>query len=51
MLMNDMQATVRKTFSDFRRTHSDTWHEDMVKFNEDQLSILNDMLISPSYYA
>ncbi|EIE84146.1 hypothetical protein RO3G_08856 [Rhizopus delemar RA 99-880] len=47
----EIQATVRKTFSDFRRTHSDTWHEDMVKFNEDQLSILNDMLISPSYYA
>ncbi|KAI9254007.1 hypothetical protein BY458DRAFT_521472 [Sporodiniella umbellata] len=47
----EIQATVRKTFSDFRRTHSDTWHEDVIKFNEDQLSVLNDMLISPSYYA
>ncbi|CDS14218.1 hypothetical protein LRAMOSA06388 [Lichtheimia ramosa] len=47
----EIQATVRKTFSDFRRTHSDTWHEDITKFTEDQLSILNDMLISPSYYA
>ncbi|KAI8988823.1 hypothetical protein BDB01DRAFT_842338 [Pilobolus umbonatus] len=47
----EIQSTIRKTFSDFRRTHSDTWHEDMLKFNEDQLSILNDMLISPSYYA
>ncbi|OAD04967.1 hypothetical protein MUCCIDRAFT_139775 [Mucor lusitanicus CBS 277.49] len=47
----EIQATIRKTFSDFRRTHSDTWHEDMLKFDEDQLSVLNDMLISPSYYA
>ncbi|CEP09555.1 hypothetical protein [Parasitella parasitica] len=47
----EIQATIRKTFSDFRRTHSDTWHEDMLKFDENQLSILSDMLISPSYYA
>ncbi|KAI8644413.1 hypothetical protein BD408DRAFT_340596 [Parasitella parasitica] len=47
----EIQGTIRKTFSDFRRTHSDTWHEDMLKFDEDQLSILSDMLISPSYYA
>ncbi|KAI7908029.1 uncharacterized protein BX663DRAFT_425475 [Cokeromyces recurvatus] len=47
----EIQTTIRKTFSDFRRTHSDTWHEDMLKFNEDQLSMLSDMLISPSYYA
>ncbi|KAG2196811.1 hypothetical protein INT47_002738 [Mucor saturninus] len=47
----EIQATIRKTFSDFRRTHSDTWHEDMYKFDEDQLSLLSDMLISPSYYA
>ncbi|KAI9246724.1 hypothetical protein BDA99DRAFT_526780 [Phascolomyces articulosus] len=47
----EIQSTIRKTFSDFRRTHSDTWHEDMSKFTEDQLSILSDMLISPSYYA
>ncbi|KAI9321667.1 hypothetical protein BX666DRAFT_1850314 [Dichotomocladium elegans] len=47
----EIQSTVRKTFSDFRRTHSDTWHEDIIHFTDDQLSILNDMLISPSYYA
>ncbi|RUP06523.1 armadillo-type protein [Jimgerdemannia flammicorona] len=44
-------STVKKTFSDFRRTHSDTWHEDMLEFTEDQLLLLSDMLISPSYYA
>ncbi|ORZ04733.1 hypothetical protein BCR42DRAFT_474389 [Absidia repens] len=47
----EIQSTIRKTFSDFRRTHSDTWHEDVTKFTEDQLSMLSDMLISPSYYA
>ncbi|KAF7723510.1 hypothetical protein EC973_001885 [Apophysomyces ossiformis] len=47
----EIQSTIRKTFSDFRRTHSDTWHEDMTKFTEDQLAMLSDMLISPSYYA
>ncbi|ORX56233.1 hypothetical protein DM01DRAFT_330261 [Hesseltinella vesiculosa] len=47
----EIQATIRTTFSDFRRTHSDTWHEDINKFTEDQLSLLSDMLISPSYYA
>ncbi|OZJ03795.1 hypothetical protein BZG36_03001 [Bifiguratus adelaidae] len=46
-----IQATVKKTFADFRRTHHDTWHEDMLQFTEDQLSLLSDMLISPSYYA
>ncbi|RGB33631.1 hypothetical protein C1646_815894 [Rhizophagus diaphanus] len=46
-----IQTTVKKTFADFRRTHQDSWHEDMKQFTEDQLSILSDMLISPSYYA
>ena len=46
-----MQPTVSKTFTDFRRTHQDNWHEDMQKFTEDQLSVLSDLLISPSYYA
>jgi len=51
ILLFSTQSTVRKTFSDFRRTHTDTWHEDMLQFDEDQLSLLTDMLISPSYYA
>ncbi|CAG8478849.1 9710_t:CDS:10, partial [Acaulospora colombiana] len=46
-----IQTAVKKTFTDFRRTHQDTWHEDMKQFTEDQLSLLSDMLISPSYYA
>ncbi|CAG8507014.1 6948_t:CDS:10 [Ambispora gerdemannii] len=46
-----IQTTVKKTFANFRRTHQDSWHEDTKEFTEDQLSLLSDMLISPSYYA
>ncbi|CAG8434329.1 1354_t:CDS:10 [Diversispora eburnea] len=46
-----IQTTVKKTFADFRRTHQDSWHEDMKQFTEDQLLMLSDMLISPSYYV
>ncbi|ORX46182.1 hypothetical protein BCR36DRAFT_332117 [Piromyces finnis] len=46
-----IHPTVKKTYADFKRTHQDTWHEDIQKFNDEQLSILTDLLISPSYYA
>ncbi|KAI8616672.1 hypothetical protein BC830DRAFT_1117031 [Chytriomyces sp. MP71] len=50
--MAPIGATVSKTFSDFRRTHQDTWkNEGMHAFTEEQLSILSDLLISSSYYA
>ncbi|KAJ3037851.1 hypothetical protein HDV00_001266 [Rhizophlyctis rosea] len=48
---NPIAPTVSKTFADFRRTHQDNWHEDMREFTEDQLYLLSDLLISPSYYA
>jgi proteasome activator subunit 4 len=44
-------AEVSKTFSEFRRTHQDNWHEDKLKFTEDQLYDLSDLLVSSSYYA
>jgi proteasome activator subunit 4 len=46
-----ISTTVKKTFGDFKRTHQDTWHEDQKHFNSEQLEVLSDMLISPSYYA
>ncbi|XP_039254923.2 proteasome activator complex subunit 4-like isoform X1 [Styela clava] len=46
-----IESTVKKTFSEFRRTHHDTWHQDKLKFTSDQLSILTDLLVSPCYYA
>eukprot|EP01080_Neovahlkampfia_damariscottae_P004215 gene4215-7552_t len=42
---------VRKTFSDFRKNHFDQWHIHKESFSLDQLEKLNDLLISPSYYA
>ncbi|KAJ1865957.1 Proteasome activator BLM10 [Coemansia sp. RSA 989] len=48
---NPIQSTVQRTFSEFRRTHMDAWHEDRKKFSSDQLEILTDMLVSPCYYA
>ncbi|KAJ3416755.1 hypothetical protein HDV05_000129 [Chytridiales sp. JEL 0842] len=46
-----IKSTVTKAFADFRRTHQDTWQDDMNVFTEDQRSLLSDLLISESYYA
>ncbi|KAF9918681.1 hypothetical protein BX616_006764 [Lobosporangium transversale] len=46
-----ISTTVKKAFSDFKRTHQDTWHEDQKRFTQDELEVLSDMLISPSYYV
>lgn len=44
-------ATIKKTLSNFRRTHHDNWRDHKQKFTEDQLVELTDLLLSPSYYA
>ena len=44
-------ATVRKCASNFKKSHTDTWHEDVTRFNEEQLSTLSTMLSGNSYYA
>ncbi|KAF9110857.1 hypothetical protein BGX27_005774 [Mortierella sp. AM989] len=46
-----VSTTVKKAFGDFKRTHQDTWHEDQKQFSHEELEVLSDMLISPSYYA
>uniref|UniRef100_A0A0N4ZP99 Proteasome activator complex subunit 4 n=1 Tax=Parastrongyloides trichosuri TaxID=131310 RepID=A0A0N4ZP99_PARTI len=43
--------TVKKTFSEFKRTHWDNWVEHKECFNENQLLVLNDLLVSPTYYV
>ena len=45
------QGTVKKVMSEFRRTHHDSWTEHKQKFTDDQLAVLTDLLVSPSYYA
>jgi hypothetical protein len=44
-------TTIRDTFAEFKRTHSDTWHIDRLAFEPEQLSMLSDIFVSPSYYA
>ena len=50
-LPSPIQTTVKRTMAEFRRTHQDTWHEDVLKFTSDQLEIVSEVLVSPSYYA
>ncbi|CAL1268748.1 unnamed protein product [Larinioides sclopetarius] len=44
-------ATIKKTLSSFRRTHHDNWRDHKLKFTDDQLAVITDLLVSPSYYA
>eukprot|EP00730_Choanoeca_flexa_P020138 TRINITY_DN9842_c0_g1_i1.p1 TRINITY_DN9842_c0_g1~~TRINITY_DN9842_c0_g1_i1.p1 ORF type:complete len:877 (+),score=225.46 TRINITY_DN9842_c0_g1_i1:385-2631(+) len=46
-----IRATVQQALSEFWRTHQDSWHIDKEKLTEDQVLFLQDLLISPSYYA
>ena len=43
--------TIKKTLQEFKRTHQDNWAEHKLKFTEDQLLIMTDLLVSPNYYA
>jgi len=43
--------TVRASFAEFWRTHQDMWHILRLKFSEDQLYAINELIISPNYYA
>ena len=43
--------TIKDTFQEFKRTHQDSWQEHKMKFTDDELVVLNDLLISPNYYA
>ncbi|ETE72009.1 Proteasome activator complex subunit 4, partial [Ophiophagus hannah] len=52
--LNDPQPiemTVKKTLSNFRRTHHDNWQQHKQQFTDDQLLVLTDLLVSPCYYA
>lgn len=46
-----IQATVKKSLSNFRRTHHDNWQDHKLMFTDDQLVVLTDLLVSPNYYA
>uniref|UniRef100_A0A914I0E6 Proteasome activator complex subunit 4 n=1 Tax=Globodera rostochiensis TaxID=31243 RepID=A0A914I0E6_GLORO len=44
-------GTVKRALNEFKRTHQDEWHTHKSAFTEDQLLILTDVMISPSYYV
>ena len=44
-----VSSAVRKCASGFKKTHQDTWHEDSLRFSEDQLSALSTLLTGSSY--
>lgn len=52
--LNDPQpipATIRKTLGDFKRTHHDNWEVHKLKFTEEELTVLTDLTVPPSYYV
>jgi proteasome activator subunit 4 len=48
---NPIGETVKSTFREFKRTHQDSWNEVKRQFTEDELYVITDLLISPSYYV
>lgn len=46
-----ISTTIKKTMSNFKRTHHDNWQSDKKKFTEDQLCVLSNLLVGPNYYA
>jgi proteasome activator subunit 4 len=44
-------ATCKRTLNEFKRTHLDCWKDHKSQFNEDQLAILTNLLVSPNYYV
>lgn len=52
--MNDpapISTGVRKLFADFMRTHRDEWQTHKLAFTADELDIVSELTVSPSYYA
>lgn len=48
---NPIGPLVKTTFSEFRRTHMETWAQDRHFFTNDQLDAIGELLVAPSYYA
>lgn len=44
-----ISSTIRACAASFQRSHADTWHQDKLKFTEDQLSNLSFVISGTSY--
>ncbi|KAF2076017.1 hypothetical protein CYY_002677 [Polysphondylium violaceum] len=47
----NFRSTASATISEFWRTHKDSWEEDIVAFNDDQIESMRSTIVSPSYFA
>ena len=43
-------ATIKEVVQDFKRTHHDDWEDHGKKFTQDQLDVLDELLVSESYF-
>lgn len=50
-IRSPVYSLIKKTLSSFKRTHLDNWCDHKRKFTENQLAVITDILVSPSYYA
>jgi len=46
-----VSTAITRCAANFKKTHQDTWHEDQLRFNEEQLAALSTLLTGSSYYA
>lgn len=46
-----IKSTVKKTFLEFWKVHQDAWAIEKTYFTNSQLTILTELLVSPSYFA
>ncbi|KAF5303620.1 hypothetical protein FQA39_LY09867 [Lamprigera yunnana] len=44
-------SAIHQTLRDFKRTHHDNWDVHKLKFTEDELAVLSDLTVPPSYYT
>lgn len=46
-----ISTTTQKIFADFMRTHRDEWQHHKLAFSEEDLEMVSELMVSPSYYA
>ena len=48
---NAFKQTVRNAFGEFWRTHQDAWPLYKDKFQDEELTALTNLLVSPTYFS
>ncbi|DBA01523.1 TPA: hypothetical protein N0F65_004873, partial [Lagenidium giganteum] len=50
-VLSFLQSSVKDTLLEFKRTHQDNWADTKSKLTLDQLSVFEDVMMSPSYFT